>query len=364
MRIKEAISRRRLIQQLNDEYAEEQRTQYAEEQNAGKSSLPNYSGAHRGQHDSSTTTAGGAVGADSGTGEGFSRHDSVDITLADHHRAYLQLQEFVQHLNSRLSEGHRRALRVTWKRLSEAPKTSGRGNLQIMEKVFAQLVDGSPDVMSVFYRSAFLKCVDDRLRGCQSGTIATLRDHAHLLIDLIDGIMSLMFDAPLQKPVWDPATIGRAHARLLPMGFEQHIWHRLGECLAEVMFSQECVRAYPHAASAWSMLSVSITDKMYSHSRIAVGELLSNQFSFNHTVQRSTENSWRGSHLVLNGSTSSPGSAIPRNLLSSLSASTPQSPILKTRRGSRLNRRTEANECSGQAREPRQGPAPFATWCE
>lgn len=28
-----------------------------------------------------------------------------------------------------------RALRVTWNRLSEAPKTSGRGMLKIMEKV-------------------------------------------------------------------------------------------------------------------------------------------------------------------------------------------------------------------------------------
>lgn len=267
MRIKEAIQRRRLIQQLNDEYAAID----AEESNIGKSSLPHsqHYSAVRGVVGDSSTAAGGTSGGDT-TGEGFSRHESVDTTLADHHRAYLQLQEFVQHLNARLSEGHRRALRMTWKRLSEAPKTSGRGNLQIMEKVFAQLVDGSPDVMSVFYRSAFLKCVDDRLRGCQSGTIATLRDHAHLLIDLIDGIMSVMFDSPLQKPVWDPATIGRAHARLLPMGFERQIWHRLGECLAEVMFSQECVRAYPHAASAWSMLSVFITDKMYSHSRIAV----------------------------------------------------------------------------------------------
>jgi hypothetical protein len=48
---------------------------------------------------------------------------------------------------------------------------------------------------------------------------------------------------PLTKPVWDPATIGRAHARLVPLGFKRSIWHKLGECFAEVMFSQECVRA-------------------------------------------------------------------------------------------------------------------------
>uniref|UniRef100_A0A915CMF2 Peptidase A1 domain-containing protein n=1 Tax=Ditylenchus dipsaci TaxID=166011 RepID=A0A915CMF2_9BILA len=53
------------------------------------------------------------------------------------------------------------------------------------------------------------------------------------------------------------------------MGFDRQIFHKLGECFAEVMFSQECVRAYPLAASAWSTLSVAITDKMYSHTRIA-----------------------------------------------------------------------------------------------
>ncbi|KAI1708231.1 GLoBin related [Ditylenchus destructor] len=136
-----------------------------------------------------------------------------------------------------------------------------------MEKVFEEIVTKNSQVMPVFYRAAFLKCIEDRRNGYGkyggNGTIATVRDHAHLLIDLIDGIMCVMFDAPFVKPVWDPATIGRAHARLVPMGLEREMWHRLGECFAE------CVRAYPHAASAWSMLSVAITDKMFSHSRIA-----------------------------------------------------------------------------------------------
>jgi uncharacterized protein YeaO (DUF488 family) len=84
-----------------------------------------------------------------------------------------------------------------------------------------------------------------------------------------------MFDMPLTKPVWDPATIGRAHTRLIPLGFKRNIWHKLGECFAEVMFSQECVRAYPHAASAWSMFSVAWTDQMHTHSRMTVGHLVS-----------------------------------------------------------------------------------------
>lgn len=63
--------------------------------------------------------------------------------------------------------------------------------------------------MAVFYRSAFLKCVHDRRTHSSSGTIATIRDHAHLLIDFIDGALSIMFDNTVPKLVWDPATIGR-----------------------------------------------------------------------------------------------------------------------------------------------------------
>lgn len=77
-----------------------------------------------------------------------------------------------------------------------------------MEKVFDKLLESDPEIMGTFYKSAFLKCVEDRKRRCSSGSIATLRDHAHLMIDFIDAIMAIMFDQPLQKPVWDPATIG------------------------------------------------------------------------------------------------------------------------------------------------------------
>lgn len=30
------------------------------------------------------------------------------------------------------------------------------------------------------------------------------------------------------------------------------------------MFTQDCIRAYPHAASAWSVLIVAITDRMFA----------------------------------------------------------------------------------------------------
>uniref|UniRef100_A0A914YRV8 Globin family profile domain-containing protein n=1 Tax=Panagrolaimus superbus TaxID=310955 RepID=A0A914YRV8_9BILA len=203
MRIKEAIQRRKLIQQLNDEYDEFSHSFYNDihPKKEGK--------------ESDLT--------------------SLDITPED--QRLNNLKVFVKDLNHRLTYPQRRALRVTWKRLSEAPKTSGRGNLQIMEK------------------------------RCPGKSVTTLRDHAHLLIDFIDGILNVMFDQPLTKPVWDPLSIGKLHSKLMPLGFERQIWLKLGECFAEVMFSQECIRAYPHAASAWSLLAVSCTDKMYTSGR-------------------------------------------------------------------------------------------------
>ncbi|GMT12296.1 hypothetical protein PFISCL1PPCAC_3593, partial [Pristionchus fissidentatus] len=182
------------------------------------------------------------------------------------------LTPFVSELHSKLTDPQKRALRVTWKRLSEAPKTSGRGTIQIMERILDKLIDAEPSVPSLFYKSAFLSCIEDRrCTRTQSNerrwatTIATLRDHAHILVRFVDTIIQLMFDgttANVDMP--DPETIGIIHNRLYPLGFNRKVFNMLGECFAEVFFMQECVRAYPHAASAWSLLCVSFTDRMYA----------------------------------------------------------------------------------------------------
>ncbi|RCN32480.1 hypothetical protein ANCCAN_21711 [Ancylostoma caninum] len=77
-----------------------------------------------------------------------------------------------------------------------------------------------------------------------------------------------MFEGTVDKFALAPEHIGLAHVRLAPLGFDRQIWHILGECLAEVMFNQECIRAYPHAPSAWSLLSVAVTEKMYESGKI------------------------------------------------------------------------------------------------
>ncbi|KAH7715523.1 Protein GLB-22 a [Aphelenchoides avenae] len=257
MRIKEAIQRRKLIQQLNAE---------AE---ADEAAVSPYGSAPK-QGTTGVSTPVTHASRHASRVSGMNRTSSDDSTSTDQQMA--NLRQFVAELSERLSHEQKRALRVTWKRLCEPPKTSGRGTLKTMEKIFDLVIESDHEVKSVFYRSAFLKCLMDRKGNIRSDTIATQRDHAHLLIDFIDATISIMFDNAVQKVVWDPISIGLAHANLIPLGFNRNVWHKMGECFAEVMFSQECVRAYPHAASAWSMLSVACTDVMYTHSRLSKGD--------------------------------------------------------------------------------------------
>ncbi|KAL3100861.1 hypothetical protein niasHT_029282 [Heterodera trifolii] len=288
MRIKEAIQRRKLIQQLNEDYLV---SQIESESHPFLRSRSSKLSSQTGLSPWPLSSTGDALtfGDESATGGGTS--EPLNSFAAFEHfqqqqqQEYLSLAQFVGEFNAKLSDGHRRALRVTWNRLSEPPKTSGRGMLKIMEKIFESLISKNPEVKHCFYRSAFVKCLEERKQrkvaqrkassdcgNCpeeQRGeTIVTVRDHAHLMIELIDGVLSILFDVPTQKLIWDPATIGRAHARLIPFGFDKALWHSLGEVFAEVMFCQECVRAYPLAASAWSMLAVAITDKMFRHTKM------------------------------------------------------------------------------------------------
>ncbi|VDM43936.1 unnamed protein product [Toxocara canis] len=250
MRIKEAIQRRRLIQEMNDDwnaYEEE----LADEPSTFGTLYPK------------TSFAGNRSQPTAQCEEDQGSTNSINAELA--------LQRFAQTLNARMNTLQKRALRITWKRLSEAPRTSGRGTINIMEKVFEKMVERCSDMMPIFYRSAFLSCVEDKKRSRKSfhpqRTIATIRDHAHLLADFIGDILCAMFDTPLQRSPLDPQSIARTHLRLEPLGFQRQLWDLFGETLAEVMFSQECVRAYPHAASAWSMLSVALSDSFHAASK-------------------------------------------------------------------------------------------------
>ncbi|CAB3397338.1 unnamed protein product [Caenorhabditis bovis] len=229
MRIKEAIQRKKLIHEMNEEFRE----------------FDYDLSAHLTQPQPTRCPSPMVKGV-------------MQTYTEEYEARECRLQSFVLYLSGRLTDLQKRALKITWKRLSEVPKTSGRGTLHIMEKVLTKLCEKSPGVTAIFYKSAFLSCIEDR------------KDHAHILITLIDDILHIMFEGPLEDAKYDPDSIGEAHCRLGPLGFDRSIWHVFGECFAEVMFNQECIRAYPHAPSAWSLLAVALTDRILSANKMSI----------------------------------------------------------------------------------------------
>ncbi|VDM76345.1 unnamed protein product [Strongylus vulgaris] len=101
--------------------------------------------------------------------------------------------------------------------------------------VLTKLRECEPHVMEIFYKSAFLSCIEDRKYHRRNGcSIATIRDHAHILVDFVESIIQMMFEETTEGHTLDPESIGAAHSRLTPLGFDRKIWHVFGECFAEV----------------------------------------------------------------------------------------------------------------------------------
>uniref|UniRef100_A0A0K0E2Q5 Globin family profile domain-containing protein n=1 Tax=Strongyloides stercoralis TaxID=6248 RepID=A0A0K0E2Q5_STRER len=209
------------------------------------------------------------------------------------------IQKFIKFLENRLTDLQKKALRITWKKMSEAPRTSSKGMLCIMEKIFEKMILENSEISNVFYKSAFLSCIEDRKNSkilkdgkekCpfKRKTIATLRDHANILLDFVNTIITQIYGIPYKpRNTYELTSLGCSHGKLIPLGFDRKWFHKLGECFAEVMFSQECVRAFPHAPGAWSLFAVSFTEKLYSECRLKKSEIyieknrfLPNSYSF------------------------------------------------------------------------------------
>ncbi|CEF69413.1 Globin-like domain and Globin, structural domain-containing protein [Strongyloides ratti] len=268
LRIMEAIQRKKLIQLLNDEYKQDM--EHDEHENTD--TIINY-----------TTPP-----------KVFGKHNTIDyddipyitpsLTVEkdkfEKNNVNEDIKRFIQFLESRLTDLQKKALRITWKKMSEAPRTSSIGMLCIMEKVFEKLLSENSEISNVFYRSAFLSCIEDRKNSkllkndkekClfKKKTIATLRDHANILLDFVNTIITQIYGIPYKpRRTYELTPLGCSHGKLIPLGFDRNWFHKLGECFAEVMFSQECIRAFPHAPSAWSLFAVSFTEKLYSECKL------------------------------------------------------------------------------------------------
>ncbi|CEF69185.1 Globin-like domain and Globin, structural domain-containing protein [Strongyloides ratti] len=283
MRIMEAIQRKKLIQMLNDEYAQDLENEAVNSFNDSRK-LSNMDSTNKSLSSIKTPTFDGE--------SFFSSYQSTTNSTIDpiKDKNKLDLIQFTNVLDSKLSILQKKALKITWKRLSEAPRTSRKGMLFIMQRVFDLLIEKNSKISTVFYSSAFLSCLEDRKKIVSSTidndtskcpyklkTIATIRDHANLLLDFVNSVICLMFDIPYHESQYMGLSfLGCSHSKLISLGFDRQWFHQLGECFAEVMFSQECVRAFPHAASAWSLFAVTFTDKLYVETKWRKNELHKN----------------------------------------------------------------------------------------
>ncbi|KAK5966714.1 hypothetical protein GCK32_013429, partial [Trichostrongylus colubriformis] len=79
-----------------------------------------------------------------------------------------------------------RALRMTWARLCEPPRSNCKGIVNLVERVWEKLDTKDPTVRNIFYNAAFVETMHDRCERRRSkGSIATLRDHTHFFVSLI-----------------------------------------------------------------------------------------------------------------------------------------------------------------------------------
>ncbi|TKR88458.1 hypothetical protein L596_012701 [Steinernema carpocapsae] len=89
-----------------------------------------------------------------------------------------------------LKQDHVRALKHTWTRLCEPPRSNCKGIVAIMDRVFEKLDTKEKCLRDVFYRSAFVDSMVER--GCKrqsASSIATLRDHTHFFVSLISRLI-------------------------------------------------------------------------------------------------------------------------------------------------------------------------------
>ncbi|CAD6196092.1 unnamed protein product [Caenorhabditis auriculariae] len=170
---------------------------------------------------------------------------------------------------------HVRALKMTWARLCEPPRFNCKGIVGLVERVWEKLDHKDKDVRTIFYNAAFVDSMHERCERrfedeqvtpqcCvyrRSGSIATLRDHTHFFVSLVSQVvMSLDIDPTRILEHLD--MLGRNHAYLRKYGFKATHWEKVGEYFVDIVVIQDCVRGFPEACRAWTMLIAAMVDRL------------------------------------------------------------------------------------------------------
>uniref|UniRef100_A0A914Y4E1 Uncharacterized protein n=1 Tax=Panagrolaimus superbus TaxID=310955 RepID=A0A914Y4E1_9BILA len=159
-----------------------------------------------------------------------------------------------------------RGIKVTWARLCDTPRSTCKGIVAIMDKVFEKFESKEKTLKEVFYNSAFVdSMVEHRSERRRSGgqNIATLRDHIHFFVSLISQVVHSL-ELPPQEIFEHIDKIGCFHAQLRKYGFRASMFDKLGECLLDALVVQDCVRGFPEACKGWTVLIAALIDRLRS----------------------------------------------------------------------------------------------------
>uniref|UniRef100_A0A0K0FQN7 GLOBIN domain-containing protein n=1 Tax=Strongyloides venezuelensis TaxID=75913 RepID=A0A0K0FQN7_STRVS len=174
-----------------------------------------------------------------------------------------------------IKSSHVKALKVTWVRLCDTPRSNCKGIVAIVEKVFDKLELKDKSVKEVFYNSAFVDSVyeyagrrrpscpsiNEHRPKCAGHSHCGLREHIHFFVSLISQVIKAL-DAEPQYIIEHINKVAIFHANLKQFGFRPSSFDRLGELLVDSLVVQETVRCFPEACKAWTILIAAITDKL------------------------------------------------------------------------------------------------------
>ncbi|PAV88179.1 hypothetical protein WR25_19752 isoform B [Diploscapter pachys] len=156
---------------------------------------------------------------------------------------------------------HARALKMTWQRLCEPPRSNCKGIVNLVERVWEKLDSKDKNIREIFYKAAFVDSMQERCERRRSATIATLRDHTHFFVSLISHCI-LALDIEPSHILNHLDTIGRNHAYLKQYGFRSTHWEKVGEYFVDIVVIQDCVRGFPEACKAWTIFIAAIVDRL------------------------------------------------------------------------------------------------------
>ncbi|WKY12576.1 hypothetical protein Q1695_003846 [Nippostrongylus brasiliensis] len=155
-----------------------------------------------------------------------------------------------------------RALRMTWSRLCEPPRSNCRGIVNLVERVWEKLDNKDPSLRNIFYNAAFVETMHDRCERRRSKeSIATLRDHTHFFVSLVSQVVQNLDNDP-DSILEHIDHIGRSHAYLKQYGFRSSHWEKVGEYFVDIVVIQDCVRGYPEGCRAWTILVAALVDRI------------------------------------------------------------------------------------------------------